>query len=133
VLCNDYELSDAQRRFVSKRPFCMPGPFLPNSYRLFFNNNTDRLQQLRNDAAVQLQERLTRNMPPGKIIVNISKPNRLNQDFLCMIFQVLKANDDTFVLLIDHGFPAFRPKIEPICNQQGLPGRTVFPENCTRF
>jgi hypothetical protein len=65
-------------------------------------------------------------MPSGKIIVNISKPNRLNQDFLSIVFRVLKANNDTFVVLIDHGFPAFQRRIESICNQQGLSGRIVF-------
>ena len=126
VLCNDFVLSDEQRRFFSERPLFIEGPFLPNSYGLFFKNKIDHLQKLRKNVTVRSQERSRRNMPSGKIIVNISKPNRLNQDFLSIVFRVLKANSDTFVVLIDHGFPAFQRRIESICNQQGLSGRIVF-------
>ena len=126
VLCNAFVLSDEQRRFFSERPLFIEGPFLPNSYGLFFKNKIDHLQKLRKNVTVRSQERSRRNIPSDKIIVNISKPNRLNQDFLSMVFRVLKANSDTFVVLIDHGFPAFKRRIESICNQQGLSGRIVL-------
>ena len=48
----------------------------------------------------------------GKLIVNIAKPNRFDEPYLEMVTQVLAQNPDAHLVLVDHGNPAFKRRME---------------------
>jgi hypothetical protein len=48
----------------------------------------------------------------GKLIVSIAKPNRFDEPYLEMVTQVLIENPKAHLVLVDHGHPAFKCRME---------------------
>jgi predicted O-linked N-acetylglucosamine transferase (SPINDLY family) len=126
LLCNNEVLPTGMQKYFTERFLYIDGPFLPNSFKTFFLHDVERLSQLRNNAEIRRKERETRGMPSAKIIAIIAKPDRLEKIFFDMAIELLKANADTVLLLIDHGYPAFQRRKEASFKEQGLQGRIVF-------
>ena len=126
LLCNHEVLPEGMQKDFTERFLYIDGPFLPNSFKTFFRHDVEPLWQLRNNAEIRQKERETRKMPSTKIIANIARPDRLEQNFFDMAIQILKANADTVLVLIDHGYPAFRLRKEASFKEQGLEGKIVF-------
>ena len=126
LLCNEFVLTKEIQEYYSEKPLFIDGPFLPNSFRTLYGEHVEWLSQLRNVPHIRSRERENRGMPRGHIIANIAKPNRLDQRFFDMVFAIIEANADTFLMLIDHGYPAFRLRIEALFKKRGLLDRIVF-------
>ena len=127
VLCSRTVLPEKNRKHFSEKPLYIEGPFLPNSFSYFFSKYSDRLKQLRDDAAVRSEARKKFDLPvDGKLILNIAQPNRLREPFFDMVFEVLRANPNAFLVLIDHNFPAFKRRMEARFKTKGLPDRILF-------
>jgi len=126
LLCNEQVLPEEFRKFFSEKPLYIPAPFLPNSFKEWFGSEVDWLSQLRNDESIRRQEREDRRMPHAKIIANIAKPNRLDKNFFDMAFAILQANAEAVLVLIDHGYPAFKKRTEARFENRGLVNRIVF-------
>ncbi len=66
-------------------------------------------------------------LPNCKLLVNISKANRFNQEFWKLIFRVLIANQDAVLILIDHeGHCAFKVRTKALFKKQGLENKVIF-------
>jgi hypothetical protein len=67
------------------------------------------LKLLRHDVSARSRKRADLRLPEAaKLIVNISKSNRLQEKFFEMVGKVLKENQTACMVLIDHGYPAFK-------------------------
>ena len=127
LLCNQEVLPKTMQKYFTERFLYVDAPFLPNSMMQFFGHLLDELSQLRNDLLKRSVERESRRMPgEAKIIVNIAKPDRLEKRFFEMAIAILVSNPDALLFLVDHGYPAFRQRIQAHFKQQGLQGRVVF-------
>ena len=113
VLCNSRVLPEENRKDFCEKPLYIDAPFLPNSFLRFFNQFSSRLNQLRTNGAVRSEHRRALSLPEdGKLIANIAKPNRFDEAYLVMVAQVLRQNPDAHLVLVDHGHPAFRRRME---------------------
>ena len=126
LLCNRQVLPEELAKHYTEMPLYIDGPFLPNSFSTFFADKACELSQLRNNKDIRLKEREKLGMPTCKIIANISQPNRLDKSFTDMAIGILKANADAVLVLIDHGYPAFKLRIEERFKEQGLQGKIMF-------
>ena len=126
LLCNQEVLPKTMQEYFTERFLYVDAPFLPNSMMHFFGHLVDELSQLRNDLQKRSVERKSRGMPEAKIIVNIAKPDRLEKRFFEMAIAILKSNPDALLFLVDHGYPAFRQRIQAHFTQRGLQDRVVF-------
>ena len=126
LLCNEQVLPPEMQRHYTEQLLYIDGPFLPNSFKTGFGDD-DKLLALRNDKETRSKARAARGMPIDAVIIaNIAKPDRLEKRFFDMALVILKANADAFLLLIDHGYPAFRRRMEARFEERGLQGRILF-------
>jgi len=126
LLCNEQVLPEKNQKLFSEKPLYIKAPFLPNSFRVFFGHHADRLSELRNDVSIRCEARNRSGMPQAKIIANISKPNRLDKKFFDLAIKILEANPDAVLILIDHGYPAFKQRKLASFNALGMRDRLVF-------
>ena len=129
VLCNQTVLPEESKKHFSEKPLYIEGTFLSNSFRKCYSCYDTELYRFRNDAETRMQERIKLGLDhTAQIIVNIAKPNRLNvtAEYFEMAFQILEANPGAALVLIDHGFPIFRRRIEARFEKKGLQGRIQF-------
>ena len=126
LLCNQHVLPENLQKNFSEKFLYVDAPFLPNSFKEFFSHDVERLTKLRNDVQIRRTERESCGMPHAKVIGSIAKPDRLESQFFDMAIAILRANPDTVLVLVDHGYPAFRQRKEASFKKQGLEGRIVF-------
>ena len=126
LLCNQHVLPENLQKNFSEKFLYVDAPFLPNSFKEFFSHDVERLTKLRNDVQIRRTERESCGMPNAKVIGSIAKPDRLESQFFDMAIAILRANPDTVLVLVDHGYPAFRQRKEASFKKQGLEGRIVF-------
>ena len=126
LLCNQHVLPENLQKNFSEKFLYVDAPFLPNSFKEFFSHDVERLTKLRNDMQIRRTERESCGMPHAKVIGSIAKPDRLESQFFDMAIAILRANPDTVLVLVDHGYPAFRQRKEASFKKQGLEGRIVF-------
>jgi predicted O-linked N-acetylglucosamine transferase (SPINDLY family) len=113
VLCNSRVLPEENRKYFFEKPLYIDAPFLPNSFHRFFNQFSSRLNQLRIDGDARSEHRSLLGLPAKiKLIANIAKPNRFDEPYLEMVTQVLDQNPHAHLVLVDHGCPAFRRRME---------------------
>ena len=113
VLCNSRVLPEENKDNFCEKLLYIEAPFLPNSFRHFFVRHSSRLYELRTDEAVRSEHRSLLCLPAkDKLIVNIAKPNRYHEDYFEMVTQVLAQNPDAHLVLVDHGNPAFKRRME---------------------
>jgi hypothetical protein len=130
VLGNTFVLSDDIMRHYSEKAALLDGPFLPNSCRMtriLYSNNYELCKQLRADQNLRSSTRRKRCLPhDSKLIINISKPNRLKKPFFNMMFKILTQNPNACLVLIDHDEPDFKSRTKHRFLVQGLPDRVLF-------
>jgi hypothetical protein len=128
LLCNNEVLPLAkgtQKNFTEQFLY-IDGPLLPNTFKTFFSRDVEWLLKLHNNAEIRRKERKTRGMPCAKKL-RTSPSSIVSKRFIFdMAIEILKANADTVLVLIDHGYPAFQRTKEASFKEQGLKGMIVF-------
>jgi predicted O-linked N-acetylglucosamine transferase (SPINDLY family) len=127
ILCNNRALPEEIQQYFIEKFLYIDDTFLPNSFRELFDEDAENLKQLRENPVVREGERKKLGLPSGKLLVNISKANRFNQEFFDLIFRVLKANQDAVLILIDHEeYPAFKKRTKARFKKEGLENKILF-------
>ena len=127
ILCNKRVLSEGSQQCFTEKFLYIDGPFLPNSFRELFAENAEILRQPCDDPQARKKKLEKLGLPNCKLLVNISKANRFNQEFWKLIFRVLIANQDAVLILIDHeGHCAFKVRTKALFKKQGLENKVIF-------